>query len=164
MVFFVSPSLMYISFILGKIPDILLTSNSFWKLATILCNCSVVGRSPCKSAGPALLSWHSESTAFFKWLTTMGPASFSNKRSGCHGNKCAVNLLIDFLRSWMNQIGRAHVWTPVTPISRMPSSAWKKKKTTINKITITIPILWQHPINLPHHVLCLTPITVTYDN
>ena len=26
------------------------------------------------------------------------------------------------------QIGRAHVWTPVTPISRMPSSAWKKKK------------------------------------
>ena len=27
-----------------------------------------------------------------------------------------------------HQIGRAHVWTPVTPISRMPSSAWKKKK------------------------------------
>ena len=27
------------------------------------------------------------------------------------------------------KIGRAHVWTPVTPISRMPSSAWKKKKT-----------------------------------
>ena len=26
------------------------------------------------------------------------------------------------------EIGRAHVWTPVTPISRMPSSAWKKKK------------------------------------
>ena len=24
------------------------------------------------------------------------------------------------------EIGRAHVWTPVTPISRMPSSAWKK--------------------------------------
>src|SRR3712207_8874239 len=24
------------------------------------------------------------------------------------------------------QIGRAHVSTPVTPISRMPSSAWKK--------------------------------------
>src|SRR3712207_7590232 len=27
------------------------------------------------------------------------------------------------------QIGRAHVGTPVTPISRMPSSAWKKKRT-----------------------------------
>ena len=27
------------------------------------------------------------------------------------------------------QIGRAHVWTPVTRSSRMPSSAWKKKKT-----------------------------------
>ena len=26
------------------------------------------------------------------------------------------------------QIGRAHVWTPVTGESRMPSSAWKKKK------------------------------------
>src|SRR5258707_12621831 len=25
-----------------------------------------------------------------------------------------------------NKIGRAHVWTPVTPISRMPASAWKK--------------------------------------
>ena len=28
------------------------------------------------------------------------------------------------------QIGRAHVWTPVTQWSRMPSSAWKKKPTT----------------------------------
>ena len=27
----------------------------------------------------------------------------------------------------MHQIGRAHVWTPVTIRSRMPSSAWKKK-------------------------------------
>ena len=26
------------------------------------------------------------------------------------------------------EIGRAHVWTPVTSRSRMPSSAWKKKK------------------------------------
>ena len=29
----------------------------------------------------------------------------------------------------MLEIGRAHVWTPVTDQSRMPSSAWKKKKT-----------------------------------
>src|SRR2546430_13665242 len=27
------------------------------------------------------------------------------------------------------KIGRAHVWTPVTVKSRMPSSAWKKKTT-----------------------------------
>ena len=27
----------------------------------------------------------------------------------------------------MKEIGRAHVWTPVTSLSRMPSSAWKKK-------------------------------------
>ena len=27
------------------------------------------------------------------------------------------------------EIGRAHVWTPVTQWSRMPSSAWKKKTT-----------------------------------
>ena len=26
------------------------------------------------------------------------------------------------------EIGRAHVWTPVTSTSRMPSSAWKKKR------------------------------------
>ena len=31
------------------------------------------------------------------------------------------------------QIGRAHVWTPVTDQSRMPSSAWKKKKTKKKK-------------------------------
>ena len=42
--------------------------------------------------------------------------------------------LWEFLRSYSTcwqkdgKIGRAHVWTPVTPISRMPSSAWKKKK------------------------------------
>ena len=34
----------------------------------------------------------------------------------------------------MNEIGRAHVWTPVTDQSRMPSSAWKKKKKTEKKI------------------------------
>ena len=31
----------------------------------------------------------------------------------------------------LHQIGRAHVWTPVTDQSRMPSSAWKKKKKVI---------------------------------
>ena len=51
--------------------------------------------------------------------------------------------LIEFLQNfWKNfdlygwnypirperEIGRAHVWTPVTWPSRMPSSAWKKKK------------------------------------
>ena len=30
--------------------------------------------------------------------------------------------------SFTDEIGRAHVWTPVTWKSRMPSSAWKKKK------------------------------------
>ena len=33
------------------------------------------------------------------------------------------------------EIGRAHVWTPVTATSRMPSSAWKKKKTQKQKQT-----------------------------
>ena len=32
-----------------------------------------------------------------------------------------------------NKIGRAHVWTPVTGESRMPSSAWKKKKKFLKK-------------------------------
>ena len=29
--------------------------------------------------------------------------------------------------AYLSEIGRAHVWTPVTGESRMPSSAWKKK-------------------------------------
>ena len=35
-----------------------------------------------------------------------------------------------FIGSWNahTQIGRAHVWTPVTTTSRMPSSAWKTQK------------------------------------
>ena len=33
----------------------------------------------------------------------------------------------------VDQDGRAHVWTPVTSRSRMPSSAWKKKKKKNNK-------------------------------
>ena len=32
-----------------------------------------------------------------------------------------------------DKIGRAHVWTPVTDVSRMPSSAWKKKNKTNNQ-------------------------------
>ena len=37
--------------------------------------------------------------------------------------------------SWA-EIGRAHVWTPVTRSSRMPSSAWKKKKKKKNDTEI----------------------------
>ena len=39
------------------------------------------------------------------------------------------------LISKMGDIGRAHVWTPVTATTRMPSSAWKKthKKKKNNK-------------------------------
>src|SRR3712207_8127236 len=42
----------------------------------------------------------------------------------------------DFLANlpWAVEIGRAHVLTPVTPISRMPSSSLKKK-TTSSRIT-----------------------------
>ena len=47
---------------------------------------------------------------------------------------CYLTLVINspmnnnYIIWWSTKIGRAHVWTPVTPISRMPSSAWKKKK------------------------------------
>src|SRR2546427_7146007 len=43
-----------------------------------------------------------------------------------------------------NEIGRAHVWTPVTVKSRMPSSSCKKKKnlptirSTFNRIATTL--------------------------
>ena len=46
--------------------------------------------------------------------------------------KCWANLAIILFvhrkEGILNKIGRAHVWTPVTDVSRMPSSAWKKKK------------------------------------
>ena len=34
----------------------------------------------------------------------------------------------NYSKAKSRKIGRAHVWTPVTHQSRMPSSAWKKKK------------------------------------
>ena len=41
-------------------------------------------------------------------------------------------LTVSFKTRKLYQIGRAHVWTPVTDVSRMPSSAWKKKKTRMS--------------------------------
>ena len=47
--------------------------------------------------------------------------------------KCVFIALWNTKIAWAMwfEIGRAHVWTPVTPISRMPSSAWKKKNNLI---------------------------------
>ena len=42
------------------------------------------------------------------------------------GKNASLGEMISGLSS--QEIGRAHVWTPVTSLSRMPSSAWKKKK------------------------------------
>ena len=40
----------------------------------------------------------------------------------------ATSTVLTFFSSQpITKIGRAHVWTPVTDVSRMPSSAWKKK-------------------------------------
>ena len=38
------------------------------------------------------------------------------------------------------EIGRAHVWTPVTRSSRMPSSAWKKKGIQIRKEEVKLSL------------------------
>ena len=40
---------------------------------------------------------------------------------------CVVVKLWAWKKIFVVRIGRAHVWTPVTDVSRMPSSAWKKK-------------------------------------
>ena len=40
-------------------------------------------------------------------------------------------------KAYCIEIGRAHVWTPVTWPSRMPSSAWKKKKKKETEETTT---------------------------
>ena len=57
------------------------------------------------------------------------------------------NEIRSFVEKWMDletviqsevrqkEIGRAHVWTPVTQWSRMPSSAWKKKRKKRKKKT-----------------------------
>src|SRR2546430_12698130 len=44
-----------------------------------------------------------------------------------HGVGLAAGGVSAAVRGDGAQIGRAHVWTPVTVQSRMPSSAWKKK-------------------------------------
>ena len=51
------------------------------------------------------------------WIEGMGPESRTNTEDS-HGWTLMTK----------GEIGRAHVWTPVTDQSRMPSSAWKKKK------------------------------------
>ena len=51
--------------------------------------------------------------------------------------RCACSTTYRWTQSGRRQIGRAHVWTPVTDQSRMPSSAWKKKKKKILKKSLT---------------------------
>ena len=44
-----------------------------------------------------------------------------------HYWNCCITLYSKTFTTIPIEIGRAHVWTPVTDQSRMPSSAWKKK-------------------------------------
>ena len=53
------------------------------------------------------------------WVEKHRPDSLD----GFVGNNHIVEKVKNYIK-----IGRAHVWTPVTSLSRMPSSAWKKKK------------------------------------
>ena len=69
---------------------------------------------------------------------------YSSPRANIH----VLKLWVFFSKINHCEIGRAHVWTPVTPISRMPSSAWKKKKK--NNYTST---KW---LNMPIFFTCLT--------
>ena len=46
--------------------------------------------------------------------------------AGCAGVSYLGAVVIGLIGGVL-EIGRAHVWTPVTDVSRMPSSAWKKK-------------------------------------
>ena len=67
-------------------------------------------------AGTNPLSEPTPTASFFTGVK--GSNSESNQMQRANKNRACV----------FCKIGRAHVWTPVTPISRMPSSAWKKKK------------------------------------
>ena len=54
------------------------------------------------------------------------PLINSSWENGCRQRKMVFRY--EKSMKFGNKIGRAHVWTPVTRSSRMPSSAWKKKK------------------------------------
>src|SRR5690554_2656205 len=62
-------------------------------------------------------------------LTNKYAEGYPGKRyyGGCEFVDIVEQLAID-------QIGRAHVWTPVTSASRMPPSALKKKKKTNTEV------------------------------
>src|SRR3712207_6951799 len=47
------------------------------------------------------------------------------------GSVPASDQFVGYLYEEYGKIGRAHVWNPVTPISRMPSSAFKKKTNSV---------------------------------
>ena len=65
-------------------------------------------------------------TLFRSDLRSPGP---SNLQSRISRRKITHQQAASWINGIRKEIGRAHVWTPVTQWSRMPSSAWKKKKT-----------------------------------
>src|SRR5260370_10640432 len=78
---------------------------------------AVVGRTPPDTLGEILGAAVAESAGGCELLLrTFGDACIG----GCEPQRGQ--------RRPRFEIGRAHIWTPVTPQNRMPASSWKKKK------------------------------------
>ena len=85
------------------------------------------------------LSLHDALPIWAKILSTIASDIWSQTLSGCPAETDSEVKIIFYSPIWKSlisinhywkfslKIGRAHVWTPVTRSSRMPSSAWKKK-------------------------------------
>ena len=110
--------------------NLLLTFRSFQRYkSTFLIN--LIGLSSGLACALLIFLWvqdelsvdkfHANDNQFYQVLHNI-PTS-----EGIVTTETTQGLLAEALTQEM-QIGRAHVWTPVTDVSRMPSSAWKKKK------------------------------------
>src|SRR3989449_8020654 len=73
-------------------------------------------------------------TALERDVVLGGPRLFRERLGGRHGGRRGGLAAPPELGALGHQIGRAHVSTPVAATSRMPASAWKKKKITVTYV------------------------------
>ena len=73
------------------------------------------------------------------------PVFGDNTKNECLGTKWHGYHILQNNYTYTCKIGRAHVWTPVTDVSRMPSSAWKKKNQPFSTLNFQLTRLLNNP-------------------